>query len=85
MGAGQPPHPAGAALDGALDLARTVAANGPLAVAVSKQVARSARDWSTEEMWQRQGDLVMPVFMSQDAQEGAAAFAEKRQPVWQGR
>ena len=77
--------PAGAALDGALDLARTVAANGPLAVAVSKQVARSARDWSTEEMWQRQGDLVMPVFMSQDAQEGAAAFAEKRQPVWRGR
>lgn len=77
--------PAGAALDGALDLARTVSANGPLAVAVSKQVARSARDWSTEEMWQRQGDLVMAVFMSKDAQEGAAAFAEKRPPVWQGR
>ena len=76
---------AGAALDGALELARTVAANGPLAVAVSKQVARSARDWSTDEMWQRQGDLVMPVFMSEDAQEGAAAFAEKRPPVWRGR
>jgi enoyl-CoA hydratase len=75
----------GAALEGALELAGTVAANGPLAVAVSKQVARSARDWSTEDRWQRQSDLVMPVFASQDAQEGAAAFAEKRPPVWRGR
>lgn len=75
----------GAALDAALELAVAVAANGPLAVAVSKQVARSARDWSSEEMWQRQTDLVLPVLMSADAQEGAAAFAEKRAPVWQGR
>lgn len=75
----------GEALDAALELAAAVAANGPLAVAVSKQVARSARDWSSEEMWQRQTDLVLPVLMSADAQEGAAAFAEKRAPVWQGR
>ena len=75
----------GEALDAALELASAVAANGPLAVAVSKQVARSARDWSSEEMWQRQTDLVLPVLTSADAQEGAAAFAEKRAPVWQGR
>jgi enoyl-CoA hydratase len=75
----------GTALEAALELAAAVAANGPLAVAVSKQVARSARDWSSEEMWQRQTDLVLPVLMSADAQEGAAAFAEKRAPVWQGR
>ena len=74
----------GEALDAALELASAVAANGPLAVAVSKQVARSARDWSSEEMWQRQTDLVLPVLTSADAQEGAAAFAEKRAPVWQG-
>ena len=75
----------GKALEAALELASAVAANGPLAVAVSKQVARSARDWSSEEMWQRQTDLVLPVLISADAQEGAAAFAEKRAPVWQGR
>lgn len=77
--------PAGQALDAALELAAVVAANGPLAVAVSKQVARAARDWSVDEMWQRQADHVMPVFASHDAAEGAAAFAEKRPPVWQGR
>lgn len=75
----------GGALAGALELAAQVAANGPLAVAVSKQIARSAHDWTTEEGWQRQAELMMPVFTSADAQEGATAFAEKRPPVWKGR
>lgn len=77
--------PAGSALDGALELAATVAANGPLAVAVSKQVAAGATDWTFEEGWERQAELTGPVFVSHDAAEGATAFAEKRPPVWQGR
>ena len=77
--------PSGGALDGALELAAQIAANGPLAVAVSKQIARSARDWNAEEGWRQQAALAMPVFGSQDAQEGSLAFAEKRPPVWTGR
>jgi enoyl-CoA hydratase len=77
--------PEGGALAGALELAAQVAANGPLAVAVSKQIARSAGDWTTEEGWRRQAELMGPIFVSEDAQEGAAAFAEKRPPVWKGR
>jgi enoyl-CoA hydratase len=77
--------PEGGALAGALELAAQVAANGPLAVAVSKQIARSAPDWTLEEGWRRQTELMMPVFTSEDAQEGATAFAEKRPPVWKGR
>lgn len=75
----------GGALEGALALAARIAENGPLAVAVSKQIARSAPDWTLEEAWQRQAELVGPVMGSDDAREGATAFAEKRPPVWTGR
>jgi enoyl-CoA hydratase len=77
--------PEGGALDGALELAATIAANGPLAVAISKQIARSAPDWTMAEGWKKQSELMAPVFVSEDAQEGATAFAEKRPPVWKGR
>jgi enoyl-CoA hydratase len=76
--------PDGTALDGALALAELVAANGPLAVAVTKQIARAQADWTAEEGWQRQEELFKPVFESADAREGATAFAEKRAPVWRG-
>jgi len=76
--------PDGTALDGALALAEVIAANGPLAVAVTKQIARAQADWTVSEGWQRQEELYKPVFDSADAREGAAAFAEKRAPVWRG-
>ncbi len=77
--------PPGSALDAAVALAGEVAANGPLAVAITKQIARSAPDWTFDEGWQKQAELMGPVFVSEDAQEGARAFAEKRAPVWKGR
>ncbi|HEY5185747.1 MAG TPA: crotonase/enoyl-CoA hydratase family protein [Actinomycetes bacterium] len=75
----------GGALAGALELARVIAANGPLAVAATKRIARSSADWSTVEGWARQQEVAGPVFQSDDAREGASAFAEKRTPVWRGR
>ena len=77
--------PDGGALDAAVELAEKIAANGPLAVAVTKQIARSTFDWTIAEGWQAQGELMAPVFTSEDAIEGATAFAEKRPPVWKGR
>ncbi len=75
----------GGALDEALRLAGVVAANGPLAVATSKRIAYAATEWTLDERWAKQGELALPVFGSEDAQEGAKAFAEKRDPVWKGR
>jgi enoyl-CoA hydratase len=75
----------GAALDGALELAETIAGNGPLALAATKAIARGTADWTLEEGWKRQAELIAPVFTSEDAREGAMAFAEKRKPVWRGR
>jgi enoyl-CoA hydratase len=74
----------GGALEGARELAARITANGPLAVRVSKEVITSSGDWSTERMWEKQNELTGPVFVSHDAMEGAAAFAEKRAPVWRG-
>jgi len=75
----------GQALDEAVGLAMRIAANAPLAVMATKQIAHHGGDWSAAERWDEQTRLMRPVFTSQDAREGATAFAEKRAPVWQGR
>ncbi|WP_324262421.1 crotonase/enoyl-CoA hydratase family protein [Altererythrobacter sp. H2] len=75
----------GAALDAALELAASISANGPLAVRVSKQIIEESRGWARSERWQEQAKLLPQVFMSADAREGAAAFAEKRKPNWTGK
>lgn len=75
----------GPALDAALELAQIVAGNGPLAVKKSKQVMVESAEWSEAEMWQKQNDTLGNLFASNDAREGAAAFAEKRKPNWKGK
>ena len=75
--------PDGEALATAIALATTIAANGPLALMATKEIARRGGDWTTDR-WDRAASVMGPVFKSQDAQEGARAVAEKRAPVWKG-
>ncbi len=75
----------GEAVAVARELAAAIAANGPLALEASKRILVEAQDWSEAEAWQRQAEIAGPVFGSEDAREGATAFAEKRTPVWKGR
>ncbi len=75
----------GQALNGALELAKLIAANGPLAVRTTKQIVEQAASWPIDERFTRQWEYVNPVFDSADAQEGAKAFAEKRPPQWTGK
>ena len=75
----------GAALPAARALARRILANAPLSLAASKRVITEQQDWPIAEMFTRQSAITAPVLASADAHEGAAAFAEKRPPAWQGR
>jgi enoyl-CoA hydratase len=75
----------GPSLEAAKVLAARVAANGPLALIASKAIVRDSHEWTEAEMWDKQQAYITPVFTSQDAREGATAFAEKRAPNWQGK
>ena len=67
------------------DAGAQIARNAPLAVRASKEIIAHAQDWPEQEAWQRQDEIAGPVMTSDDAREGAKAFAEKRPPEWQGR
>jgi enoyl-CoA hydratase/carnithine racemase len=75
----------GHALDTALELARAIARNAPLGVGAALRLLRVAPGRTEEELWTEQHRLVDAVFHSEDAREGARAFAEKRPPQWSGR
>lgn len=69
--------PASGVLPAAVELAERIAANAPLAVAMTKKLMRERR-WGTAEE-------THSVFGSDDAKEGARAFAGRRPPVWAGK
>ena len=77
--------PPGAALDVARELAGRVARNAPLALAAVKEVLRETQGLNESDAFTRQDELTSGLFSSEDAQEGARAFTEKRAPVWHGR
>ena len=74
---------AGQALTAALELARVIAANSPIAVRTSKEALTRQRAWTAKAECAEQQLLWERVIASPDAREGAAAFAEKRAPRWQ--
>jgi enoyl-CoA hydratase len=75
----------GEALATALELAGRIARNAPLSLALSKRLLRGMQGRTEEEFWAFQGRDAATIFGSEDAREGAVAFAEKRDPVWKGR
>jgi len=74
--------PKGGALDGALALAARITPNGPLALAATKRILDFAAEHTLDEGWELQTEVLPGIFASNDAREGATAFAERRPPKW---
>lgn len=77
--------PAGALVSEALALAARIARNAPLALATTKSTVLRGLAADEAEGWRLNDEAVEAVFGSEDALEGATAFAEKRPPRWSGR
>ncbi|HEX5043932.1 MAG TPA: enoyl-CoA hydratase-related protein [Candidatus Polarisedimenticolaceae bacterium] len=75
-----------AVLEGAaLDLARTIAANGPVAVRLAKRAIDGGADLSLDRALALEWDCYQGVLGTEDRVEALAAFAEKRPPKFSGR
>jgi enoyl-CoA hydratase len=68
----------------AIALAETIAQNAPLAVKMAKQVLAETPELPESQAWVINNELLNIVRSSNDAREGATAFAEKRPPRWSG-
>jgi len=77
--------PAADVLQTALDLAARISENGPLGVAVTKKLMRTTYARGIEAAYEVSAQEHDKVFKSEDALEGATAFAQKRAPQWKGR
>jgi enoyl-CoA hydratase/carnithine racemase len=66
-------------------LGERIAANAPLSVLAGKQTVRLVAEYPLSEAFARAEEIWRPVYLSADAQEGPAAFRDRRPPRWQGR
>lgn len=69
----------------ALDMARTIAANAPLTVKAARELVYLSSEMGRSAGLRAAQHLFESVYLSDDAQEGPKAFAEKRAPRWTGR
>jgi len=65
-------------------LARRIASNAPLSVLAAKKTVRLVAEYPLTAAFHEAERIWAPVYSSQDAQEGPAAFRDKRAPAWKG-
>ncbi|MBM3685086.1 MAG: enoyl-CoA hydratase/isomerase family protein [Actinobacteria bacterium] len=77
--------PAAEVVPTAQELARRIAGNAPLTVRAAKRMVYEVAGMGLPEARRHADAIFEPVYLSDDAQEGPRAFAEKRPPRWSGR
>src|SRR5215469_1994051 len=77
--------PAGSVLEHTMSFAQAIARNAPLSVVASKRMINEGARLSEEDAWSLSEAAFEQIKGTADALEGPRAFAEKRQPTWQGR
>jgi enoyl-CoA hydratase/carnithine racemase len=75
----------GSALDGARELAATIASRGPISNRLAKQLVDAAQDVAMDAALSLSTAAQQEIFDSDDLHEGAAAFLAKRAPQFSGR
>jgi enoyl-CoA hydratase len=72
-------------METAVQFAETICKNGPLAVRAVKECVLKNLRLPLKEAFELELDYSAKVFMTEDAQEGLAAFREKRPAAWKGK
>ena len=78
-------YPAAELMDKALELARTIGSNAPLATSSVKRLLNAAAEMNYRSAVELEKSLFGHLTATEDCKEGTAAFLEKRQPEWKGR
>jgi enoyl-CoA hydratase len=77
--------PADQVMTKAMEIAEKIAANGPIAVKAIRKSARACLGVPEREALKIESEISGPVFQTEDAKEGPAAFMQKRKPAYKGR
>ncbi|HEX2829256.1 MAG TPA: enoyl-CoA hydratase-related protein [Burkholderiales bacterium] len=77
--------PAAELMSAASALADEIVACAPLSVAAARRMVRHTINMGLDAAMEVGRQLAVPLYASEDAQEGPRAFREKRKPVWKGR
>lgn len=72
-------------LEAAVEMAEEIIACAPLSVSNARQMVRHSINMGVDAAIGVGRELAVPLYQSEDAQEGPRAFREKRKPLWSGR
>jgi enoyl-CoA hydratase/carnithine racemase len=74
----------GHALDGALELGRTIARKSPATIRIGKEAFYAQIEKPVADAYAYASEVMVRNMMHRDAEEGIGAFVEKREPAWKG-